>query len=294
MKKYLLLFLIFNLIVATQLYAQKSIEWFPADLNIQPFTANAIEPKTGFEFLLARSELRLNAGTSRDFISISDKETALSFGADFFTYSLLRSESDFHFPVDAIDYLFGLNCGLRVKNGDKDKACTSANMSDRDEEFFEYGFRFRLSHISAHFVDGHFDFAYYNWRDGRKPQVYSREFFELFPYFKIRNLRVYLGFTYIFNVTPKNLGREIYQAGFDYYLPNLIAQNIAPFVAYDFKLNKISKFSGNNSLAAGIKIGHHSSKGFSIRFSYFSGKSIHGEYFDINESYSTVGFNIDL
>ena len=35
----------------------------------------------------------------------------LSFGADLFTYTLLRSQSDFHFPVDAVDYLFGVNFG---------------------------------------------------------------------------------------------------------------------------------------------------------------------------------------
>jgi hypothetical protein len=29
-------------------------------------------------------------------------------------------------------------------------------------------------------------------------------------------------------------------------------------------------------------------------FSYFSGRSIHGEFFDIKEKYSTIGFNLDL
>ena len=122
------------LINSTCPFSQSSKEWFPDKLNIQPFTANVIEPKVGFEFLLAKSEIRLNVGTSRDFYNVSDENSALSFGADFFTYSLLRSEKDFHFPVDAIDYLFGLNAGYKIK--DKDK---------------EYGLRFRLSHISGSF-----------------------------------------------------------------------------------------------------------------------------------------------
>jgi hypothetical protein len=71
-------------------------------------------------------------------------------------------------------------------------------------------------------------------------------------------------------------------------------QLFVPFAAYDFKLSKISKYSGNNIISAGIKFGKYDSRGLSILFSYFSGKSIHGEYFDLNERYSTIGLNLDL
>ncbi|OGU52801.1 MAG: hypothetical protein A2006_08085 [Ignavibacteria bacterium GWC2_35_8] len=265
------------LIITIKLFPQSQKVWFPDDLNIQPFTANVIEAKAGFEFLLAKSEIRLNAGTSRDFYKVSDENSTLSFGVDFFTYSLLRSESDFHFPVDAIDYLFGLNAGYKTKDEDK-----------------EYGFRLRVSHISAHFVDGHFDYSINSWRNGRSPQVYSREFIEIFPFIKFGSLRFYSGFTYLFNVTPDNLGKEIYQAGFDYYMHNAGFGIFSPFIAYDFKLSKIEKFFGNNSFMLGIKFGHYESKGFSIRFSYLSGKSIHGEYYNIREKYSSIGFNLEL
>jgi hypothetical protein len=259
------------------LFSQSASAWFPDNLNVQPFTANVIEPKAGFDFLFARSEIILNAGTTRDIYHLSDTNSTLSFGADFFTYSLLRSERDFHFPVDAIDYLFGVNAGYKIYDDEK-----------------EYGFRFRLSHISAHFVDGHFDYAVNGWRNGRTPQVYSREFIEIFPFIKIESLRLYAGFTYVFNITPANLGREIYQIGLDYYLDKIGCEIFSPFIAYDFKLSKIQKYSGNNSFVLGIKFGEYNFKGFSIRFSYFSGKSIHGEYFDINEKYSSIGFNIEL
>ena len=265
------------LLITINLFSQCQKVWFPDDLNIQPFTANAIEAKAGFDIMLAREEIQLNVGTSRDFYRVISGNSSLSFGADFFTYSLLRSERDFHFPVDAIDYLFGVNAGYKITDDDK-----------------EYGFRLRLSHISAHFVDGHFDYSTNSWRDGRKPQVYSREFIELFPFVKFENLRLYTGFTYIFNITPKNLGKEIYQAGFDYYFPDAGFGIFSPFVAYDFKISKIGNFTGTNSFVLGVKFGHYDSKGFSIRFSYLSGKSIHGEYYDINEKYSSIGFNIEL
>ena len=274
-----LLFLIpsFIFIISNICFSQNKKLWFPDDLNIQPFTANVIEPRAGFDFLIGKSEIRLNVGTSRDLYKISNENTTMSFGADFFTYSLLRSERDFHFPVDAIDYLFGLNFGYKIQDDQN-----------------EYGFRFRLSHISAHFVDGHFDFGSNNWRNGRRPQVYSREFIELFPFYSYESLRVYAGFTYIFNVTPSFLGKDIYQTGFDYYFPERVLDMFHPFAAYDFKLSKIEKFSGTNSIAVGIKFGKYNSKGFSIRFSYLSGKSIHGEYYDVNEKYSSIGFNIEL
>jgi hypothetical protein len=258
-------------------YSQDKKEWFPDNQNIQPFTANILEPKAGFDFLIAKSQIHLNIGTSRDLFRYSDENSSFSIGADLFTYSLLRSTGEFHFPVDAIDYLFGLNAGYKIKD------CN-----------IEYGARLRLSHISAHFVDGNFDYGKNSWRNGRLPQVYSREFIELFPFVKYEDLRLYSGFTYIFNVTPDYLGKEIYQAGFDYYILDFFSKGISPFAAYDFKLNKIEKFRGNNSVVLGIKFGKHDSKGFSIRFSYFSGSSIHGEYFDLNDNFSSLGFNLEL
>ena len=147
----------------------------------------------------------------------------------------MRSESDFHFPVDAIDYLFGLNAGFVVRE-EKDEDYDKDKVNNMG---MEYGFRFRLSHISAHFVDGHFDFADYDWRDGRKPQVYSREFVELFPFIKFQSFRFYFGFTFIFNVTPDFLGKEIYQTGFDYYLPNFLFDTITPLLSELFKMNSM-------------------------------------------------------
>ena len=254
------------------------VEWFPSDLNVQPFTANFLEPKAGFSYLLGRREIRLDIGTSADIYHYSKGYSQLSLGADLFTYTRLRGESEFHFPVEAIDYLFGINWSYKIIN-----------------EQSEYGIRVRLSHISAHFADGHFDNRLGVWQDERNPRTYSREFIELFPYYKIKNLRGYIGFTYLIHVTPKRLGKDIYQVGFDYYVPLLISDFITPYAAYDFKLAHIVKtYSGSNILTAGIKFGKYNSKGFSILLSYYSGKSVHGEYFDINENYASLGFNVDL
>jgi hypothetical protein len=271
-KKILLL-----LFISAALFAQDKKEWFPSDINIQPFTANFLEPKAGFAFNTSNNNLRLDISTSRDIYHLYEYNSEFSFGADLFTFTRLRREGEFHFPVEAIDYLFGFNAGYKIT-----------------EETREYGLRFRLSHISAHFVDGKYDFTIHDWRDGDIPHVYSREFIELFPYYSFSGLRLYAGLTYLFHTTPKEIGKGIYQLGFDYYPVWNISDIITPFIAYDFKLDKIDVFRGNNILTAGLKIGKARGNGISIAYSYFAGNSIHGEYFNRYESYSTFGFNIDL
>ncbi len=265
------------LIAASTVFSQSKKEWFPDELNIQPFTANHLEPKAGFGYLIGERNIELDIGTSSDFYHYVIDNKTFSFGGDLFTFTKLRGESDFHFPVEAIDYLFGVNAGYKIVN-DKN----------------EWGARFRLSHISAHFVDGQYDYANNMWRNGKTPWVYSREFMELFPYYKINTFRMYAGLTYIFHVKPDFIGKGIYQLGFDYFLPELFDVSTSPFVAYDFKLQKIGEYSGSNILSVGFKFGKYDKKGFSILYSYYSGKSIHGEYFDLNEHYSTIGFNLDL
>ena len=118
------------------LYSQTTTEWFPSDLNIQSFTANFLEPRNGFMFALDDNQLRLNIGTSRDVVQVITGTENISLGVDFFTYTRLRGEDNFKFPVETIDYLFGLNAGYKINDSNK-----------------EMGVRFRFSHISAHLVD---------------------------------------------------------------------------------------------------------------------------------------------
>jgi hypothetical protein len=260
------------------LFSQTTCKWFPSDLNIQPFTANFLEPRTGFMFALEENQLQLNIGTSRDVVLLISGTETISFGADFFTFTRLKSESNFKFPVETIDYLFGVNAGYKMIDSTK-----------------ELGVRFRFSHISAHLVDGRYDELLGEWIEGRDPFTFSKEFIELFPYYRINGFRIYLGLTYIISMTPSIINKGIYQAGFDYYILLLSNGFVTPFVAFDFKLSGIDNtYSGNNIIKAGVKFGNPFARGFSILFAYFSGKSVHGEFFDLNEKYFSIGFNLDL
>jgi Protein of unknown function (DUF1207) len=275
MRKTILLLFILTFII--EISAQENQEWFPSGLNIQPFAANFLEPRAGFNYLLAEKNIRLDIGTSSDIYKIENGNKTLSFGADLFTYTRLRSEKSFKFPVEAVDYLFGINSGYKI---------TSENN--------EYGFRFRFAHISAHLVDGSFDHTNNQWMNDRSPFVYSREFFELFPFYSVNSFRVYSGFTYIFHVVPTDIGKEIYQAGFDNYFTNFSVKAFTPFISYDFKLQKIGKYAGSNILTGGIKFGKWNGKGFVVSISYYTGKSVQGEFYDINENYASLGFNMEL
>lgn len=252
-------------------------QWFPKELNVQPFTANFLEPKAGFLLNTSDNKIRLDIGTTQDLLHIKNQNNTISVGADLFTFTRLRGEKDFHFPVETIDYLFGLNASIK-----------------KVFDEFEYGIRFRFSHISAHLVDGQFDKGSNQWRDGRLPQVYSREFIELFPFLRFNDLRFYIGLTYIFHSSPKEIKKGIFQFGGDYFITKLSTKFFTPYLAYDFKLSGKEKYVGNNSINFGLKFGQFNNKGVSIYYSYISGKSVHGEYFDLNENYSSIGFNLDL
>lgn len=275
MKNILVIIFFFSTVL---IQAQKKYQIFPDNLMIQPFVAKTIEPRLGFNFKINNNELGLNIGNSLDIFRMNlDKNRKISFGADLFTFTLLRGEKHFHFPVDAIDYLFGVNFGYLEK--------TRGN---------SFGFRMRISHISAHFVDGHFDGTHHQWRNGQNPRVYSREFVEFMPFYSFNYLRIYSGITYIFHVDPSNIGKDAYEFGFDYFLKGYLGKYFTPFVAYDLKVTHLYKYVLNHSLYFGIKYGKPKGKGVSLFFNYYNGNSFRGQYFNFIEKYSAVGINLDL
>ena len=269
------------LLFTTTVFSQ-SYSWFPSGFNVKPFTANILEPNAGFLISTDKNQLQLDISTSKDIILWYDSGTFISLGADLFTFTRLRSTDDFKFPVETIDYLFGINAGYKksIKN----------NM--------EYGFRFRLSHISTHLVDGQYDAQSQKWRNGKDPFVYSKEFIELFPYVSIDFFRTYFGFTYNFHVIPGEIKKLNLNFGLEFYFTDLINEYLTPFIAYDFRLNGYDSYYGNNNIQLGINLDKSKSEfmpgGINLYFSFFAGKSMHGQYYDLTEKYSSIGLNFRL
>ena len=197
----------------------------------------------------------------------------LTIGSDFFTYTLLRGEKNFHFPVDAVDYLFGFNVNY---------------VDSLDDGILSS--RLRLSHISAHFVDGHYNGTTGNWKDGLNPRVYSREFFDLtVSYEPSSNLRFAIGTVYLWHLDPTTLPKFSGYAGTEYH--HSLFSIFQGYAAYLFTATGLRP---RHEFQAGTKIGNWNGRGTKIFFVYYSGNSIHGEYHDRNDEYSGVGFNIDF
>ncbi len=259
-------------LLSISLYAQEKSIIFPDKLLVSPFYASMIEPKIGFSFSHGKNNIRLDIGASRDLINVNE---SFSFGADFFTFTKLRGEENFHFPVEAVDYLFGLNTCLVSKSTDH-----------------TVGARFRFSHISAHMVDGNYTGATGGWRDAKNPHVYSREYFEVIPFYQSSSYRVYAGANYLMHVVPHDVKRWSLQGGLEYFIP--FGKSFTPFVAYDLKTVPLDKTTVDNTFMAGIKLGNQYGSGFRIQYIYYSGKSMHGEYYNVAEKSSSIGFTIDF
>lgn len=278
MKKYYLLFVMLTVpfIIQAQNIGGTEYEFFPGDLTIHPFVADQLEPRLGFVFKVNDNRLWLNIGNSMDLIRIKNDTEIFSVGADLFTWTLLKKEDNFRFPVDAVDYLFGINFGFKTKAHN-----------------YSFGARVRVSHISAHFVDGHFDKLQQKWMDGLNPRVFSREFVEILGFYSFYNLRIYVGGTYLFKVIPNDIGKTSLQAGIEYFLKDALATNVSPYIAADgtFRTNDRKR---NFLLNTGFKFGEIEGRGVRIYYQYYYGYDISGAYYDYRREYSTLGINLDL
>ncbi len=243
--------------------------------------AHHVEARMGAVKLNGEDRLRLDIGNSVDVWDFSNEDgtTLAAVGADFFTWTSLRQDQDFHFPVDAVDYLFGINASLRTVVDDDMVA----------------GARLRLSHISAHLADGSYDKTNGVWRDERQPIVYSREFLDLIAALEYRDLlRVYAGGQFIYHVDPSELGSLGAQAGVEIFYPEAFTQHIHLYIAYDFRTVDTHAVTAAHSMQLGVKIGSRRGRGVNLFLVAYHGKSQHGEFHDVLWSYWGPGVTVDF
>lgn len=127
---------------------------------------------------------RIEAGYGGEVARIS----TVAIGAEALIWSGLKAYSDFRFPVQTADYFFGVYSIFPLP-------IWGANLRP-------WRMRFRLSHISSHFVDGAQDSVI-----GGSSSHFSREFVSLETLFdetKRNSFRLSLGVRYVFHQIADN------------------------------------------------------------------------------------------
>ncbi len=246
--------------------------------------ADAKEPRIAALVNRNNDELSLDIGASLDLVQLSFEQTQVGFGVDFGTFSELRREWNFKFPVNAADYIFGINMSYRAP------LTKSLDLTGR----------FRLSHISAHLVDGRFVEG--DWFEGLTPFVFSREFIALMVALSGEYGRVYLGYEFLFNTLPRNISRSSYQVGIEAYYLKFLVRGLYPFIAVDFRLVPIWRqllarsegYGGATNLQAGIKLNAIGKRGLRLVFNHYGGVEFRGMYLGRYISEQSIGFVIDF
>lgn len=218
--------------------------------------ASPFESRVGTVFMPGPKHLRLDIGYRWDVAVVRIGDSAVSpvvIDSDFFTLTRLRSEGNFKFPVETIDYWFGLGAHWRYK------AVQS---------------RVRLAHVSTHLVDGLAN------ADGlfeqQKPFVYSREFAELMLGVQTTTFRPYLGLTYVWASIPRDINRIIPQFGCDAQLP---AGHGSVVVGVDARYTGFeSAASLSTVLQCGYRFDADSGPTTTISIMRYDGRSVHGMF----------------
>ena len=276
MKSITLLLLIIPHIIFGKNTAVKndSLYFFTSNTLYVPVEASIIEAKNGVTKFIDSKYLTLNIGVSFDLIGLKAKKNTFSFGIDFFTFSNLRSEDNFKFPVDAIDYLFGVNFNLK------------RNLSERNV----LTSRFRISHISSHFEDGH---VYDRTDTIFTPYVFSKEFLELSVMSNYRiNSELYfksmLGINYIFHAIPDEISSFSGQLGLE--LRYYITKFLNFYISNDVILASVNSVSNlNESFETGLSFGNINSRALSLYFDYYDGQDYKGQYYGKYLNYTGLG-----
>ncbi len=255
--------------------------------QFSPLLADPLEPRIAILPRLDEKYLQLDIGTSADLFSL--RNDGFAFGIDFATFSLLAMEDSFKFPVDTIDYLFGISCSW-IQPVDKNSL-----------PFDEVSARLRIAHISAHFEDGHYDKTSGKWIGEEKspfgiPFTYSREFINLVLALSSDDSRVYLGYQYLFHTIPDEIGRHSFQAGIELATPGntYLAADFKLLPEWDDKQAKTNGHRGTWNLQAGWRLAAVGLENVRIACGYSTGISRHGMYFYETESFGSLGLIVDL
>lgn len=236
---------------------------------------------------LGTSRLKLDIGNSLDVLAYSDssRRDLLHLGVDFFTYALTTSSEGLRLQVDAVDGYFGTHIAYRDESENSERVV-----------------RLRLLHISGHLIDGHWDPALQQWKDGKEPIPYTRDFVELLGAYSWLGsrlaLQVYSGFSYTAHARPDNLARWGSLHGVELRTTGLLGPVMGrPFTLYvadHLALSGIPTYYGTNNLESGMKFGAWEDAGIKLYVCYYDGLEPFSQYYYVRTREWGAGFAFDF
>jgi len=234
--------------------------------------ANPFEARIGSMVQVDDERLRLDIGASVDIAEIvNDTSTGrITLGADFMTWTRLRSENNFKFPVETVDYWFGVNGQWSLADG-------------------LWSVRGRIAHISSHLVDG---LANDSATLVPAPFVYSREFIEILAARTLWSvIRPYAGATFIWATQPDAPDPVVPQVGVDARIP--LGGKWHVYAGYDLKMIGINgTYAAANAAQAGIFYDLWQGRGLMLSGYGYSGRSMHGMFYTGYDEYVAIGIQV--
>lgn len=238
--------------------------------DTEPFAQPIANPFEGRIQIFASPDaraMRFDIGASP---AMHVRDSTLAIRSDFFTLSRMRSRGAMKFPVETIDYWFGLSAAWAPIE-------------------LPVSMRVRLAHVSAHFVDG----TPWPFTADSTVPIYSREFAELLVATTAGPLRCYGGLSYIWSNHNPEFTRFIPQIGFE--LTHRVATSLSVIAAYD---GKLVGFRGvtlpQHCAQVGLLYRHRTNIEGGLMIYRYSGRSIHGMFAQDRDDYWAIGVRLGM
>ncbi len=279
--------LILLLLISTQIFAQSFLLHkkgsrtilFPDYKLLAPNFSDPLEAKISTQFLLnGEDKIDLYIGLSRDLIHyVLNPRIVFAIGTEFFNWTLMDRKRNFKFPVNAVDYFFGIYFVnyQRFRN-------------------FDWSNRLRVSHISAHLSDGMYDNLTNQWKNNQEPFTYSREFVQWTTSILYRNVKLYFDTQFLFHSIPEWRYKTIFGTGSEVIILGIPLLRSKIFTGFDVKFQKIhsDKFETNKLFSAGLIIGNEFTTHFRLAYQYYNGYSNHGQFFSNKLNQSIINLSL--
>jgi hypothetical protein len=252
-----------------------------------PFPADYEEPRIGIRKDVGSSRITLDLGSMFDLIGYTGTRTGPAYraGVDAFATALTSTTGEHRLQVDAADGYIGGHL----------------TYADRTQDP-RFTIRLRVLHLSGHLIDGSWDRQTGQWKDGKQPVPFTRNFIEIaaawtFPVGMISST-VYTGFRYSFFVRPSTLAHPATLHGLTVRTNDTACELFGrPFVFYvsdHVYFAGIPKYYISNSAAAGVKFGSWGSGGIRLSVEYYTGLDRISQNYAAKVSLWTVGITADV